>query len=283
MKGNQIDVSCAEVQNTFELSLNGLQINSVEGIQYFSNLESLECLENNLLQLPTLSAKLKRLDCSMNQLKSLPVLPASLEELSCAVNQLSFLPELPQGLKILYCNFNQLTALPILPSQMEYLACGSNQLTCLPELPSTIFIGDIALNPLQCVSSHQNWMDEQSLQLPVCSTKESSNPNKCICITVSLVDKDETTYEGTDQLTSSFTISPNPTQGKILITSEQVLETISVKDLEGKVVIEKKLTHSDINDSKTIDLDLSALINGVYFIQSTVGGKTTTYKVVKSN
>lgn len=279
--GNQLNTGSPEIQNEKVLSLNGLQINSLDELPYFLNLEVLECVENNLSKLPEFPSHLVRLDCSMNQLKALPNLPATLEELSCAVNQLSVLPSLPSSLKILYCNFNQLTSLPVLPTDLEYLACGSNSINCLPELPISIFIGDIALNPLTCVSSHQTWMDEESLKLPVCSNDMLSNPNKCICITVSLVDKEETPlFNEFDLNPTIVSIAPNPTKGNITISADQTIETLLVKNIEGQVVIDNTIHE---NTRNKIDVDLSNLINGIYFIQSTVGSKTTVYKVVKSN
>lgn len=279
--GNQLNVASPEIQNEKILSLNGLQINSLEELPYFINLEALECVENKLSKLPELPSHLMRLDCSMNQLKALPNLPSTLEELSCAVNQLSVLPSLPSSLKILYCNFNQLTSLPTLPNNLEYLACGSNLINCLPELPTSIFIGDIALNPLTCVSSRQTWMDEESLKLPVCSNDVFNNPNKCICITVSLVDKEEVRFFDELNLnTTIVSISPNPTKGNITISADQTIEKICVKNIEGQVVMN---TLTDGTTRNKMDVNLSNLINGIYFIQLTIGSKTTVYKVVKSN
>lgn len=281
MNGNQMDITCPEILNEKSLSLNALQISSLDGINYFSNLESLEFIENDISQLPSLPSKLRRLDCSMNQLKSLPKLPSTLEELSCAVNQLTSLPLLPAFLKILYCNFNQITVLPTLPATLEYLACGSNAITCLPELPSSIFMGDISLNPLTCLSSHQTWMDEESLKMPICSADELNNPNQCICITISLVDKQEFPLFNEFDLNSAIvSIFPNPTRGNITIKSDQTIEKVCVKNIEGQVVINNLIDESARNK---MDLDLSNLINGIYFIQSTIGSKTTFYKVVKSN
>lgn len=282
--GNQLNIGSPEIQNEKILSLNGLQISSLEELPYFLNLEALECVENNLSKLPELPSHLVRLDCSMNHLKNLPTLPSTLEELSCAVNQLTTLPKLPASLKILYCNFNLLTSLPVLPVNLEYLACGSNVINCLPELPTSIFIGDIALNPLTCVSSHQTWMDDESLKLPVCSNDVFNNPNKCICITVSLVDKEEVSFfDEFDLNTTIVSISPNPTKGNITISADQAIEKICVKNIEGQIVIDNTITQQNESGTSKMDVDLSHLINGIYFIQSTVGSKTSIYKVVKSN
>ena len=302
MIDGKLDTSCDIINSTESLNLNGLQIESLEGIQAFVNLKTLECLENNLTSLPQLPANLVKLDCSMNQLTVLPILPTSLEELSCAVNKLTKLPSLPSTLKIIYCNFNEITALPSLPNELEYLACGSNKIKCLPKLPSTIYLGDIALNPLTCVSSHAEWMDEESLKMPICSEHiDNAISDRCICITTSIlsVEKIEneenksiqlnstivSTIEGSQlDITSSSDISifPNPFEKNITVRAKDIIHAIHVRDIEGKFIQLSSLNDKILN-SNQIDLDLSELINGIYFIETTVGSIVTTYKVIKTN
>ncbi len=299
MNENKLDASCDIIHSTEILNLNGLQIESLEGIQAFVNLKSLECLENNLTSLPQLPSNLVKLDCSMNQLTTLPTLPVSLVELSCAVNKLTKLPSLPTTLTVLYCNFNEITSLPVLPNELEYLACGSNKITCLPKLPSTIYLGDIALNPLTCISSHAEWMDEESLKMPICD--EHSTFEKCICISTSIlsVEKADNEENNTIQLSSTIvsniegnslslvnssdiTIFPNPFEKNITVKSKEIISSINVKDIEGKMINLSSLNERILN-SNQIDLDLSDLINGIYFIETTVGSIVTTYKVIKTN
>jgi len=297
---NKLDSSCDIIRSTESLNLNGLQIENLEGIQAFVNLKSLECLENNLTILPQLPSGLVKLDCSMNQLSALPTLPSSLEELSCAVNKLTKLPKLPSSLKILYCNFNEIASLPVLPNELEYLACGSNKISCLPKLPSTIYLGDIALNPLTCVASHAEWMDEESLKIPICTEHLASE--KCICISTSLlsiekieneentsvqlnstiVSNNAVTSLTTQSNSSDITIFPNPFEKNITVKAKDIIQTIQIRDIEGKNIFLNSLNVTNLN-SNQIDLDLSELINGIYFIETTVGSIVTTYKVVKSN
>ena len=282
--GNQLDVSCDAIIQEESMSINGLQISDLYGIQYFVHLKSLECIENNLIKLPSLPSTLTRLDCGMNHLSVLPELPQSLEELSCAVNELTSLPILPASLKILYCNFNQLKGLPNLPISLEYLACGSNQLICLPELPTSIFIGDIALNPLNCLSNYASWMDEESLKIPICAKDDRDHENKCICISTSLLDKIENKEFSESDLNSTIiSIAPNPTKGTITLNSSQSITHYSIRDIEGKIIAENKLMDTDLSESNEIDLDLSELINGFYFIQTTAGSETKISKVTKVN
>lgn len=282
MNGNQLDINCLDIVNEETLILNSLQIENIDGIECFTHLKVLECIENNISSISRLPGTLVKFDCSMNQMKYLPSLPASLEELSCALNKLSFLPTLPNSLKIMYCNFNEITSLPILPNSLEFLACGSNQISCLPKLPSSIFIGDIALNPLNCLSSYETWMDEESLKLPLCKRSEDfTNVNQCICVSTTLLSNVEN--NSTNASNDDVTIFPNPTEGKITVNSTQNLNTVRILDIKGLVVIENKIIDSENQENSHINVDLSELVNGVYFVQSIIGETVATYKVVKNN
>jgi hypothetical protein len=281
MSGNQLDISSLEIVNEESLVLNSLNIENIDGIEYFVNLKSLECLENRISAISKLPSSLVKLDVGMNQLTKLPVLPGTLEELSCADNQLIELPILPNALKILYCNFNKLSSLPTLPISLEFLACGSNNLTCLPVLPESIFMGNIALNPLNCVSSHADWMDEESLKIPICeSIANDKSAISCICVSTSLLSNTEISSSEIDL--NDVVIFPNPTQGNVYIKAKNEISLIRVIDLKGHAVIENKLNR-DINISTSITLDLSNLKNGVYFIETTLDGIISISKVIKNN
>ena len=91
-------------------------ISSLEGIQSFTNLEELDCSENQLISLDlTFNLNLIKLNCSENQLIDLNITQnVNLEELNCSLNQLTDLNILQNSnLKILSCYFNQLTELTI--------------------------------------------------------------------------------------------------------------------------------------------------------------------------
>ncbi|GEM_PF-5423678 len=280
MNGNRLDITCLEIESEETLILNSMHIKNIEGIQYFKNLKNLEVLENNITSISQLPPTLVKFDCSMNQLKQLPPLPNSMEELSCAMNQLTYLPILPNSLKILYCNFNEISILPKLPKNLEFLSCGSNNISCLPDLPATIFIGDIALNPLTCVPSHELWMDEESLKISICKHEESLfTSSSCICIATSLVSTME--FNSLEFSPTGITIYPNPTTNKITIHSIDELSAIRILDLEGHSLLENKFDNHENLFNLTIDL--SDLMNGIYFVESIVGENITTYKVVKTN
>ena len=95
---------------------NGKKITNLKGIEFFPNLEKLDCAENQLTSLDvSQNTALQDLNCSQNNLTSLDVRSnAALINLVCWKNQLTSLdvsnnPEL----KFLNCDQNQLTSLNV--------------------------------------------------------------------------------------------------------------------------------------------------------------------------
>ncbi len=180
MNGDQLDTTCSEILNETNLYIPIYYITSVDGIQFFDNLDTLflanmqlsslprlpnglehlqcdglllpvlpdlpngikflSCGHNNLTSLPVLPDSLRLFECSFNQLTSLPNLPDSLHTITCSNNQLSSLPILPEGIIDIDNSFNQFTSLPDLPSSLMYLFCDNNQLTSLPNIPERLEI-----------------------------------------------------------------------------------------------------------------------------------------------
>jgi len=158
MNGNLMNTECSDIINETFLDLTCLYTYDLTGIEYFINLELLNCTENglswlpnlpssiqylyceynNLTELPDLPTSLKNLYCSYNDLTSLPYLPSSLTELWCPANNISVLPELPASLVNLFCHHNNLFSLPELPESLIDLTCYSNNLNSLPELPQSL-------------------------------------------------------------------------------------------------------------------------------------------------
>ena len=138
-----------------EIDTNNDNIWSIDGLQYFSDLESLECKFNDISSLPVLPNSLKILDCSFNDLVSLPDLPNGLIELICSSNDITSLPELPGNLTYFDCGLNELISLPILPMGLTYLRCSNNNLISLPALPSSLTYLNCLDNELITFPIHQ--------------------------------------------------------------------------------------------------------------------------------
>lgn len=113
----------------------GMGIKDLTGIEFFPELEDLDCSENQLTQLDvSKNPNLKRLVCYENKLTSLDVSGnTSLTELYCYTNQLTSL-NLGENanLDILNCVVNRLTSLDLSGNaNLTRLACSSNLLTSL--------------------------------------------------------------------------------------------------------------------------------------------------------
>lgn len=146
--GDSLDTTSVLVTSATSMNCSGMEIQSLDGIQYFSSLEQLDCSVNYLTSLPTLPASLTSLQCWKNQLTSLPDLPVHLVSLMAYRNQLTSLPVLPPDLTRLVCTNNLLTVLPALPPRMRDFECDSNFIQDLPELPDSLYWLRCGRNPI---------------------------------------------------------------------------------------------------------------------------------------
>lgn len=114
---------------------NGKKITDLKGIEFFPNLETLLCNDNQLSSLDVSeNTELTWLACKGNQLTELDVRKnAQLEVLQCNQNQLTELDVSKNAqLKSLDCDQNSLASLDVRSNAaLEYLWCSKNQLTSL--------------------------------------------------------------------------------------------------------------------------------------------------------
>ncbi|MBP6623628.1 MAG: DUF11 domain-containing protein, partial [Chitinophagaceae bacterium] len=169
MVGNLLDTTEISITGETILDCKDLKIKDLTGIQYFDNLDQLNCSDNFIHQLPRLPNTITWLNCSINPIDSLPALPQNLFYLNCSNNFLSKLPSLPltlttlfcemnqidslpplpmNGMTMLECSYNKLKQLPTLPLSLSGLYCKCNQLSSLPTLPATLIILECSINPL---------------------------------------------------------------------------------------------------------------------------------------
>ena len=159
MSGNMMDTTCSAIVSSSYIDCSNSNISNLSGIQYFDNLQYLDCHSNYITTLPNLSISVLSIDCFDNHLMTLPALSDSLKFLNASANQLTVLPTLPSSIKKIFCGYNQLTNLPSLPYSLQTIDCPSNQLTNLPALPSS-------LQRLNC-------SDNQITSLPALATLNS--------------------------------------------------------------------------------------------------------------
>ena len=118
-----------------EIDVHGKNISNLYGIQFFPNLEKLDCDQNNLSSLDvSQNPALKYLYCEQNNLSSLDVSSNSaLKYLHCTQNNLSSLDvSSNSALEYLLCARNKLTSLDVSKNgALKLLNCKNNQLTNL--------------------------------------------------------------------------------------------------------------------------------------------------------
>ena len=141
-----------ETENVLDIYVSNENIASLEGLHYFPNLKSLDCVSNQLTTLDISKNKaLSYLNCSHNQLTALDISNnTALLYLYCFDNMLSALHVGKNtALQHLYCFSNQLTALDISKNTaLEVLWCYTNGLTALDVSKNTaLFHLDCKDNP----------------------------------------------------------------------------------------------------------------------------------------
>lgn len=146
----------SEISNITRIDCSGLNISSLQGIEYFSALKDLLCLNCSLSSVDvSKNVALTTLECQRNQLVSLNVSGCiALTDLRCFSNKLTSI-DVSKNKKLislecynnelsvidisnntelfsLYCEKNMLTSLDVSKNtKMEVLSCGMNQLTSL--------------------------------------------------------------------------------------------------------------------------------------------------------
>lgn len=115
------------------INLNSSYLKTLQGIEYFTGIEYLDCANNELKSLDlSRNTKLAFLDCRFNQLEELNIKQnLALTHVYCNNNRLKVLHvENKEGLQYLQCGNNQIKSLDVSSSiSLEELLCYENQLT----------------------------------------------------------------------------------------------------------------------------------------------------------
>ena len=130
-------ISQSEIEKVTYLTLTGLSIASLEGIEHFTNLKGLSCDNNSLTELDlSKNTQLTGLTCGYNKISKL-ILPPNAEKmtsLSCGDNKLTGKLDCSNWVNLtnLNCHTNNFTALDLTGcSELIGLSCGNNNLTSL--------------------------------------------------------------------------------------------------------------------------------------------------------
>lgn len=151
------EISCSEASVVKWITCGKLDIQSLDGLKYFTALENLFCYRNQLMDLDvTHNTSLTVLLCFENKLRSLDVSHNhKLRELSCSENLFDAL-DISENvdLKYLSCSNNDLSSINVSNnSKLETLYCHNNQLTNL----------DVSKNPellsIECYANQLTKLD----------------------------------------------------------------------------------------------------------------------------
>lgn len=131
------EISRFEIETLKSLIVSSRGIASLEGIEHFTNLESLACDNNSLTELDlSKNTQLTKLTCGYNKISKL-ILPPNAEKmtwLSCGDNKLTGKLDCSNWVNLtnLNCHTNNFTALDLTGcSELIGLSCGNNNLTSL--------------------------------------------------------------------------------------------------------------------------------------------------------
>ncbi len=149
IQGNLLDTTCSGLDSIALININGLKIEDISCIRYFSNLVEFRCKNNKISNIDMLPASLERLYCDYNKLTDISKLPPNLQVFVCDSNQLGSLPPLPNSLVLLQCIDTYLDSLPYaLPSNLNALLCYRNFIKTVPPLPSSVLNFDCTSNQI---------------------------------------------------------------------------------------------------------------------------------------
>ena len=136
------EISFDEASVPLEIQVSDMGINSLKGIEYFTNINILECSVNELTSLDvSANTSLEYLSCSVNGLTSLDVSNnTALTYLDCLGNELTSLDVSNNtDLVSLYCSSNQLSSLDVTNNtELKILSLGGNQINSLDVTHNTL-------------------------------------------------------------------------------------------------------------------------------------------------
>lgn len=264
--------SCTALKKVFiiENNLSGLDITNnllLEELFCSNNSISILDLDNNTM--------LKKLNCSNNEISNLNLTnKPNLNFLSCSGNSISFLDISNNlDLRFLLCDNNQIIDLDVSNNtSLLLLYCNNNQLTSLDVRNTNnsnmidIYPYDRAFdatnNPdLICIFvDNTSWSETNWLYIDSNSTFVATEQD---CIDLGVLD-----YEK-----HVFSIYPNPVNKTIYFTNNDIIKTLSIFNVQGKLIKEFKNQESyNVNNLK----------NGIYYIKIKDENHTEYKKFIKN-
>lgn len=238
------EIQVSEALLVRKLEVNSSSISDMTGIEAFTNLTQLFCLNNSITTLNvSMISNLSLLNCNNNQIATLG-LPDSLSVLSLTNNNVASLNVLGMsGLTQLHCNGNQLTSLNVsgltnlavlqcqsMPTLLSLDATGCSSLNEIAttgdtSLNSLLITGCISLNYLSCSNSQLTTLDASNL--PALLQLRCEN-NLLTSLNISGTNSLTTIYCQNNQL-ASLDVSSHPDLINLL-ANNNLLTSLDVSD-----------------------------------------------------
>ncbi|HLW31532.1 MAG TPA: T9SS type A sorting domain-containing protein [Aequorivita sp.] len=292
------EIQVSEAEAVINLNISFKDIQSMEGIQSFINLQVLHCSNNQLSSLNmSHNLNLQWLRCGSNYLSNLDITQnLNLIHLWCDNNQLSDLDVSHNlNLESLWCRNNPLSSIDLsLNLNLESFDCSNTQLNILDLSKNSnlreLYCEDSQLTMLNIANGNNynmhtmvSWANPDLLCVQV--DDENASRPECDGFPVEGWCKDEwTSYSedcklGVDDKENlGFKLYPNPVKDIMILESDVKIINPAIKifSLEGRL-----LSTQNLEFEKQTSLDVSRLSNGIYLLQITSEGKQITYKFMK--
>lgn len=244
---NDGEIQISEAESVLKLNIANKNISSLNGIEYFTNLTELRCEENNLTELVlSHNLELYNLFCNDNQLSNLNVI-------NCI------------NLNRIHCNYNNLTELDFsLNSNLYAINCDDNQLTSL-----NVKNGNNT-------NLFQMWCDYNTnlLCIQVDNVTYSNNATNWVKEDSAMYSEMCENLSIEDVLNSkSIKLFPNPVKNTLSIETTEDITNIKIYSINGKLLIQEK---------NNLNIDLSKLDKGLYFIQFYINEEIVSKEIIKN-
>lgn len=231
-------------------------INSIEGIEAFINLKSLNCAYNLLTSLNL---------AGLNYLKTLYCIDNMLTQIDFSV-----LPLLESA----NCASNQFTTLDFSNNLFFYdLGAANNE-----QLTTINLQNNVIQNTVYSIQACDGFFNCPNLNLICSDSNEISLIQQMISYSLPTQTVNvENCILGNEVfgIRNEIKIYPNPTSGFVTINSNEIIKSIQLFDVQGRII-----NTYLINETKS-NLDLKTYSNGIYFLKVNTSKGSKIEKIIK--
>ncbi|RTY87979.1 leucine-rich repeat domain-containing protein [Flavobacterium sp. GT3R68] len=288
---NDNEIQVSEALTVYSLHLSSRTITNLTGIESFTNLQFIECQNNQITNLPfSTLANLEGIICSNNQISSLNEIEnlTHLKELWFSFNQITNVnfQNLSQ-LEEIQCKNNLLTEINLCGTNVRFLWCSNNPNLQALYLKNNVISEVIATAKLTPPPLHNFMFNNLPSLTTICydsgeldAVNDGLNFNTnginftTSCDTNCLLNTDDIDFN------TSFTLYPNPAKNTLTIN---IKDAISVKSINVYNNLGQYIqTVANPNFDSSFILDVSKLQSGCYFMTIIHDKGIATTKFIKN-